>query len=171
MEMMSACSRFSTGERHFKCQEQHDPNGFHLGKKIALFVYTRAEQWVIASGGPNHNGSNEKFSTSQWDAELEKQGWKFWRTRFWVSGRDGEQNSLCWWDWRSRRLEQKLTDRHDQSVHSQHEGSVAYRALPTTTPYNGQWALIFLSDGRQMWRQCMSLFYCMSIDDQILHFM
>lgn len=72
MEMMSACSRFSTGERRFRRQEQHDPNGLHLGEKIALFVYTTAEQWVIASGGPNQNGSNEKFSTLQWDAELEK---------------------------------------------------------------------------------------------------
>lgn len=82
---------FSTGERRFRRQEQHDPNGLHLGEKIALFVYTTAEQWVIASGGPNQNGSNEKFSTLQWDAELEKKSWKFWRIRFWVPGRDGEQ--------------------------------------------------------------------------------
>lgn len=40
---------FSKERRHLRCQEQHDPNGFHLGGNITLFVYTRAEQWVIAS--------------------------------------------------------------------------------------------------------------------------
>lgn len=53
------------------CQELHGLNGFHLGDKIALFVYTRGEQWVIFKRGPNQNGSNEKFIMFHWDTELE----------------------------------------------------------------------------------------------------
>ena len=71
MEMMWALCRFSTGGRHFMCQELHGLNGFHLGDKIALFVYTRGEQWVIFKRGPNQNGSNEKFIMFHWDTELE----------------------------------------------------------------------------------------------------
>lgn len=49
---------------HFGCQEQHDPNGFLQGENIALFVYTRAGHWVIASTSPNQTWSNVKFTDS-----------------------------------------------------------------------------------------------------------
>lgn len=114
MEMMSAPRRFSTGGRHFRCQEQHDLNGFHLGEKIALFVCTRGEQWVIASGalirmGATRN-SSRSIGTLSWKSRV-----KIVEDAFLSRGRDVEQCSLCWWSWRSRRLEQDLTD-----VSSQH---------------------------------------------------
>lgn len=48
------------------------PELFHLMEKIALFVYTRGERWVIASRGPNQNRRNKKFSMFYGDTAPER---------------------------------------------------------------------------------------------------
>lgn len=97
MEMMSARCRFSTGQRHFWCQEQHDPNGILVGGEgLVLFVYTREEQWVIESGAPirmgaARNSPPRSTGTLSWKSKVKilVEAFLSW------GGVGGEQNSLC----------------------------------------------------------------------------
>lgn len=51
-----------------------------MGENIALFVYTRAEQWVIASGALIRVGAMRNLTKFHWDTELENADSKFERT-------------------------------------------------------------------------------------------
>lgn len=64
MEMMSA--PLQVFYRHLRCQNQHDQNEFHLWENIDLFVYTTAEQSIIAS-----RALIRVFPNIHWDTELE----------------------------------------------------------------------------------------------------